>query len=46
MFQYFDVYYVYSTSRYRPQLFLDQLEVGLAKFKIWIRKYRPYKLGQ
>ena len=26
--------------------FLDQLEVGLAKFKIWIRKYRPHKLGQ
>ena len=26
--------------------FLDQLEVSLAKFKIWIRKYRPRKLGQ
>ena len=26
-------------SRYRPQLFLSQLEVGLAKFEIWDRKY-------
>jgi len=28
------------------KFFLNQLAAGLAKFEIWINKYRPHKLGQ
>ena len=33
--QYFDVRHVSSAITYRAQVFLSQLETGLAKFEIW-----------
>lgn len=33
MFQYFEVRHVNSATTYRPQVFLNQSEAGLAKFE-------------
>jgi hypothetical protein len=35
MFQYFKVRHVNSATTYRPQVFLNQSEAGLAKFENW-----------
>ena len=35
IFQYFKVRHVSSAMTYRAQVFLSQLETGLAKFEIW-----------
>src|SRR6266567_8572828 len=35
IFQYFKVYHVNSATTYRPQVFLNQSEAGLAKFENW-----------
>ena len=35
MFQYFEVRHVNSATTYRPQVFLNQSEAGLAKFENW-----------
>ena len=46
MLEYFKVRHVNSATTYRAQVFLNQSEAGLAKFEIWISKYRPRKPGQ